>query len=59
VALVSTSGTRALEARMSLRDNGFWRPGLTGEASVTLRRSNLWGAAWWALRKRLRTDILL
>ena len=59
VALVSTSGTRAVEARMSLQDNGFWRPGLTGEASVTLRRSNLWGAAWWALRKRLRTDILL
>jgi len=32
---------------------------LTGEASVTLRRSNMWGALWWGVRKRVRTDFLL
>jgi hypothetical protein len=32
---------------------------MTGEASVTLRRSNVWGALWWTIRRRIRTDILL
>jgi hypothetical protein len=32
---------------------------MTGEASVTLRRSNMWGALWWAIRRHVRTDILL
>jgi hypothetical protein len=36
-----------------------WRPGMTGEASVTIRRSNVWGALWWGIRKRVRTDLLL
>jgi multidrug resistance efflux pump len=36
-----------------------WRPGMTGEASITLRRSNLWGSLWWGVRRRVRTDILL
>jgi len=59
VALSSADGTGAVEARVGLRADGRCRPGLTGEASVTLRESNLWGALWWSLRRRVRTDILL
>ena len=31
----------------------------TGEARITLRDSNIWGALWWAIRSRIRTDVLL
>jgi putative peptide zinc metalloprotease protein len=48
-----------LEARVRLPASDSWRPGMTGEASVTLRRSNLWGALWWGVRRGIRTDILL
>ncbi|HKT60809.1 MAG TPA: HlyD family efflux transporter periplasmic adaptor subunit [Gemmatimonadales bacterium] len=59
VALSSADGSGAVEARVGLRGDGRWRPGMTGEASVTLRDSNLWGALWWSVRRRVRTDILL
>jgi hypothetical protein len=49
----------ALEARVRLPATDSWRPGMTGEASVTLRHSNLWGALWWGIRRGIRTDILL
>jgi putative peptide zinc metalloprotease protein len=49
----------SLEARVRTAAGAAWRPGMTGEASVTLRRSNLWGSLWWALRRRIRSDILL
>jgi putative peptide zinc metalloprotease protein len=48
-----------LEARVRLAAGSSWRPGMTGEASITLRRSNLWGALWWGVRTRIRSDILL
>jgi putative peptide zinc metalloprotease protein len=59
VALSSADSSGAVEARVGLRGDGRWRPGMTGEASVTLRESNLWGALWWSVRRRVRTDILL
>jgi len=59
VGQASASGTPAVEARVGVRASGRWRPGMTGEASVILRRSNLWGAMWWGIRQRVRTDILL
>jgi HlyD family secretion protein len=59
VALSSAPGSGAVEARVGVRGGGRWRPGMTGEASVTLRQSNLWGALWWSVRRRVRTDILL
>jgi putative peptide zinc metalloprotease protein len=59
VALSSADGSGAVEARVGLRGDGRLRPGMTGEASVTLRESNLWGALWWSVRRRVRTDILL
>lgn len=35
------------------------RPGVTGEARIAVQRSNVWGALWWAVRKRVRSDLLL
>jgi putative peptide zinc metalloprotease protein len=59
VSQASAAGSGALEARVGLGGSARWRPGMTGEASVTVRRSNLWGALWWGFRQRVRTDILL
>jgi multidrug resistance efflux pump len=59
VSLSSAPGSGAVEARVGIRGGSRWRPGMTGEASVTIRKSNLWGALWWGVRRRVRTDILL
>jgi putative peptide zinc metalloprotease protein len=55
----SSADTGTVEARIGLHALDLRRPGMTGEASVTLRESNLWGALWWGVRKRVRTDLLL
>ena len=52
-------GTDALEARVRVTGDALLRPGVTGEAKVTVRRSNLFGALWWGIRKRVRSDLLL
>ncbi len=49
----------AVEARVRLPAEAAWRPGAGGEASVVVRRSNIAGALWWAVRRRIRSDILL
>jgi putative peptide zinc metalloprotease protein len=63
VLSISAAATRdsagSLEARVRTAAGAAWRPGMTGDASVILRRSNLWGSLWWALRRRIRSDILL
>ena len=59
VAQASDTGSGAVEARVGVRASAGWRPGMTGEARVTLRESNLWGSLWWGIRKRVRTDLLL
>jgi putative peptide zinc metalloprotease protein len=56
---VAANSPDGLEARVRLPAGDSWRPGMTGEASITLRRSNLWGALWWGVRRGIRTDILL
>jgi putative peptide zinc metalloprotease protein len=56
-ASASPEGT--VESRVRLGDGGMLRPGMTGEASVTIRTSNLWTALWWGIRSRIRTDVLL
>ncbi|MGE5092361.1 MAG: HlyD family efflux transporter periplasmic adaptor subunit [Bacillota bacterium] len=48
-----------IEARVRLPAQPAWRPGAGGAASVVIRRSNIAGALWWAMRKRVRSDILL
>ncbi|HZA97757.1 MAG TPA: HlyD family efflux transporter periplasmic adaptor subunit [Gemmatimonadales bacterium] len=56
---VAAGPARATEARLRLPASGGWRPGMTGQASITVRSSNVWGALWWRLRRAVRTDILL
>jgi len=48
-----------VEGRVRLARGPMVRAGVTGEAFVTLRESNLWGQLWWAVRRRVRTDLLL
>ncbi len=48
-----------VESRVPLVGTETLRLGMTGEASIRLRESNLWGALWWAIRSRIRTDVLL
>jgi putative peptide zinc metalloprotease protein len=56
---VAANSPDGLEARVRLPADDSWRPGMTGEASITLRRSNVWGALWWSVRRGIRSDILL
>jgi hypothetical protein len=58
---VSTAGrdAGAIEARIPIRAEGSWRAAATGEASVEIQRSSLLGAIWWAMRQRVRGDLLL
>jgi multidrug efflux pump subunit AcrA (membrane-fusion protein) len=55
----SASPGGGVESRVRLAGAGSLRPGMTGEASVTVRKTNAWGALWWAIRSRIRTDLLL
>jgi putative peptide zinc metalloprotease protein len=55
----AAGAARALEARVRLPTGPAWRAGVTGEASVRLRRSNLLGALWWGVRQRVRQDLFL
>ena len=59
VAQLSSAGSGTVEARIGMDGSVRWRPGMTGEASVTIRKSNVWGSIWWGIRKRVRTDLLL
>ena len=61
VAAVSSaaSSSETVEARLQLPADHGWRPGMTGRASITLQQSNVWGALWWEVRRRIRSDILL
>jgi putative peptide zinc metalloprotease protein len=61
ITAISTQATSpgAVEARLRLAAPGLWRPGMTGQASATLRRSNAWGVLWWTIRSHVRSDILL
>lgn len=58
-AAATGGGTDALEARVRVTADALLRSGVTGEAKVTVRRSNLFGALWWGIRKRVRSDLLL
>jgi hypothetical protein len=52
--------TGGVEARVLLPGDAVaFRPGATGHAEVVVGRSNLLGALWWGIRKRIRGDILL
>ena len=49
----------AVEARVRLPAQPAWRPGASGEAAVVVRRSNILGAMWWGVRRKVRSDVLL
>ena len=53
----SADGT--IESRVPLPLRPGLRAGMTGSARIQLREATIWGALWWALRSRLRTDLLL
>jgi putative peptide zinc metalloprotease protein len=55
----SASPDGMVETRIGLAGTERLRPGMTGDARITLRESNVWGALWWAIRSRIRTDVLL
>jgi len=55
----SASPDGMVETRVRLVGTEALRPGMTGDARVTLRESTVWGALWWAIRSRIRTDVLL
>ena len=48
-----------LEARIRVPASAAWRSGVTGQASISVRQTSLFGAIWWNLRKRLRSDVLM
>ena len=58
-SVAATAPGGAIEGRTRLAASGGCRPGMTGEASVTVRRVSLWGALAWAVRRRIRSDLLL
>ncbi|HVE32139.1 MAG TPA: hypothetical protein VNC18_01155 [Gemmatimonadaceae bacterium] len=53
------ANARALEVRARRVSDAVWRVGSSGEASIVLRRSTVFGALWWKARQLLRTDFLL
>jgi hypothetical protein len=61
VSQVSAAATspQQIEVRVRLPATDGWRPGVTGKGSIALRRSNVWGALWWSIRRGIRSDILL
>ena len=49
----------ALEVRIALPPDARLLAGATGEASVLWGRSTVLGAIWWAVRSRIRNDLIL
>jgi putative peptide zinc metalloprotease protein len=58
VASSASPGGR-VESRVRLPAAAALRPGMTGEARLSIRQSTIWGALWWGIRRRIRTDVLL
>lgn len=60
VAVTGDHGDGRVEARVLVAASQTpLRPGATGEAKITVRRTSVFGALWWAVRKRIRNDLLL
>jgi putative peptide zinc metalloprotease protein len=58
-SVAPTAPGGAVEGRVRLPASAACRPGMTGEASVTVREASLWGALAWSVRRRIRSDLLL
>ena len=59
VSAVAVGETGVLEARSWAPARGAWRVGASGPARVTIGRSTVGAALWWALRTRLSPQLLL
>jgi hypothetical protein len=60
VAAAGDTEGGVVEARVRPANGGNGlRPGVTGEAKIVVRRSNVFGAMIWAVRKRVRGDLFL
>ena len=56
----ASAADSGLEARVRVPAGAAGiRPGGVGPARITVRRSSLLGAVWWAVRKLIRNDVLL
>lgn len=58
-AAAGDSSEGQFQARVIVAAGRAYRPGVTGKAAITVRRTNGFGALWWAVRKRVRSDLLL
>ena len=58
-APVAAGAPPELEARIRVPATGAWRAGVTGRVSIAIWRTNLFGALWWNVRKRVRSDFLM
>ena len=58
VAAAAERGLVQARIRVATAAAGL-RAGTTGDAKIVVRQSNVWGAVSWALRKHVRSDLLL
>ena len=58
-ALGPGGDANAIEARVRVSPNEAWRPGDSGEATVEIGRSSVFGALWWKMRRWVRADLWL
>jgi hypothetical protein len=60
VSPVATQGDAGeVEATVRVPADSVWRAGTRGNAIVRVGGSTIAGALWWAVRKRLRPELLL
>lgn len=53
------AGGEHVEARIRIARTRGVPLGVTGEAKIRIRRSSVFGALWWSVRKRFRNDLFL
>ncbi|HKW48662.1 MAG TPA: HlyD family efflux transporter periplasmic adaptor subunit, partial [Gemmatimonadaceae bacterium] len=58
-ALGSDGDVNGVEARARVAPNNAWRPGDSGEATIEIGRSSVFGALWWKMRQWVRPDFWL
>jgi putative peptide zinc metalloprotease protein len=57
--IATQDGSGEVEATVRVPADAVWRVGTRGEAIVRVGRSTIAGALWWAVRTRMRPELLL
>ncbi len=57
--VATRDGSGEVEATVRVAADTVWRAGTRGDAIVRVGRSTIAGALWWAVRTRLRPELLL